>query len=287
LNKSLLDKAGVAPPANKDWKVTDLEQIVRKAADPGNGIFGFSMNLASPLYAAQALRSWSSTADKSSDDSWLVSRDGKKQQLDSPPVKTGYEWYWKMVKDGLVPTSADAAAMTSAGINHFIAGKIVAQAAELLSPTTWLEKIQGKFETIQVLWPKGPNGHRGSALSYNNQMVYSQTKQQEAALKLLNVLTGPEIAFQRGFEGVGQPGARNSAWSNPKMWEKFPITKDGAEWLNQGVDPYPRPWNLRAQEHQEIYAQEIQAYLDGKEDWNQMFAHVQPKGQEIIDMPRP
>ena len=57
--------------------------------------------------------------------------------------------------------------------------------------------------------------------------------------------------------------------------------------LDQGVDPYPRPWTLRAQEHQNIYIQEIQAYLDGKENWEQMFPHVQKKGQEIVDLPRP
>ena len=39
--------------------------------------------------------------------------------------------------------------------------------------------------------------------------------------------------------------------------------------------------------HQNIFIQEVRAYLDGKENWEQMFTHVQKKGQEIVDLPRP
>jgi ABC-type glycerol-3-phosphate transport system substrate-binding protein len=262
-----------------------LEEIVRKAADPKGGTFGLLVNMAAPLYAAQALRSWSSNPTKSTEDAWLITRDGKKQQLDSPPIKAGYEWYRKMIGDGLVPTSGEQQAMAGSGVDHFVAGKMVARAAEMTTPHTWKDKI--KFRMEQRLWVKGPQGHRGSALSYNNHAIFSKTKVQNEAWKLLAELTGPEIAFAVGFEGIGQPGARRSAWFNPKIWEKYPIMEEGAKWFEGGIDPYPRPANLRAQEHQEIYSQEIQAYLDGKETWEQMFPRVQKRGQEIIDLPPP
>lgn len=286
-NMDLLDKAGVKLPSGPDLTYQQYEEIVRKAADPKNGVFGTVIQMAAPLYAAQALRSWSTNPTKSTDDSWLISRDGKKQQLDSPPVKAGYEWYRKLIADGLVPTSGEQQAMAGSGVDHFISGKMVSRAAEMTTPHTFIDKIKGRFKMEQRLWVKGPNGHRGSALSYNNHAIYSKTKVQAEAFKLLTDLTGPEIAFAVGYEGIGQPGARKTAWFNPKIWEKYPIMQEAAKWFESGVDPYPRPANLRAQEHQEIFSQEIQAYLDGKETWEQMFPHVQKRGQEIIDMPPP
>jgi ABC-type glycerol-3-phosphate transport system substrate-binding protein len=285
-NLDLLEKSGQKMPT-KDWTIAQYEEIVRKAADPKNGIFGTHINMSAPLYATQAIRSWSTTAEKSSDDSWLVSRDGKKQQLDAAPVKTAYEWYQKLVRDGITPAQTDYATTAGSGADHFVAGKMVSRAMESSSPHNAMNVVKDKFKIGYTLWPKGPAGHRGSALSYNLHMISSKTKAPEAAFKFISVLTGPEIAFQYGFEGVGQPYARRSAWTNPKLWEKYPGIKDISEWFDQGIDPYPRPWNLRAQEHQTIFAQEIQAYLDNKENWEQMFAHVQKKGQEVIDLPRP
>jgi ABC-type glycerol-3-phosphate transport system substrate-binding protein len=281
----LLEKSGQKMPT-KDWNVQQYEEIVRKAADTKNGIFGTHINMESPLYAAQMIRSWSSTAPKSSEDAWLISKDGKKQQLDSPPVKTAFEWYSKMVKDGIVPTQTDYATLAGSGADHFIAGKMVSRAMESSSPHRAMLTVGNKFKIGYTLWPKGPNGARGTALSYNLQSIAAKTKAPEAAFKYLVYMTGPEIAFEVGYEGIGQPFARRSAWTNPKLWEKYPGVKDVSEVIEGGVDPYPRPWNLRAQEHQNIFIQEIRAYLDGKENWEQMFPHVQKKGQEIVDLPR-
>jgi len=147
--------------------------------------------------------------------------------------------------------------------------------------------VKDKFKIGYTLWPKGPAGHRGSALSYNLQNISSGSKAKDEAFKYMMFMTSPEIAFEVGVEGIGQPYARKSAWTNPKLWEKYPGIKEVSEWIDGGIDPYPRPFNLRAQEHQNIFIQEIRAYLDGKENWEQMFAHTQKKGQEIVDLPRP
>src|SRR2546428_751061 len=68
-NVDLLEKAGLKMPT-KDWTVQQYEEIARKSADPKNGIFGTHINMSAPLYAAQAIRSWSSNPQKSSEDSW-------------------------------------------------------------------------------------------------------------------------------------------------------------------------------------------------------------------------
>jgi ABC-type glycerol-3-phosphate transport system substrate-binding protein len=285
-NLDLLDKAGLKMPT-KDWTIQQYEELVRKAAKPAEGIYGTHINMSAPLYAAQAIRSWSSTPEKSSDDTWYVSRDGKKQQLDSPPIKAALEWYYKMVVDKIAPTQTDYNTATTANANHFNVGKMVSRAMESSTPHSTQIAVGDKFKIGYTLWPKGPAGHRGTALSYNLHNASAKTKAPDEAFKFMLALTSPEIAFQYAFEGVGQPYARRSAWTNPKLWEKYPGVKEVSEWIDTGVDPYPRPWNLRAQEHQNIMVQEIQAYLDGKENWEQMFAHAQKKGQEVVDLPRP
>ena len=63
-NVDLLEKSGQKMPT-KDWTIQQYEEIVRKAADPKNGIFGTHINMSAPLYAAQAIRSWSSNAGRS------------------------------------------------------------------------------------------------------------------------------------------------------------------------------------------------------------------------------
>jgi len=284
-NKNLMNEAGVAMPASKEWTIADYEKIIRSAAKPKQGIFGTDIVVGRhPLYTQQYTRTWGKDPEKGSEDAWLLSRDGKKHQLASPPVKEGIEWYWKLIKDGFVPTRADA---LGAGLDHFTAGKMISKAGTVGAPANLRPRIADKFELYAVLWPKGPNGHRGSCLSYNTQSAWSKTKYPEEAFKLVNKLTGPEIAFFMGYDGLLHCGARHSAWFNPKLWERFPVMKDAAAWFESGIDPFPQPWNLRFVEWQEAWNQETAEYFDGKEDWNQMFAHTQKRCQEIIDQPRP
>src|SRR5579875_3094517 len=108
LNLDLIEKAGLKPPASSDWTIQQLEELARGAGKPKDGIFGLQVTMSSPLYSTQVTRGWSSVVGPpASPDSWVLSPDGKKSQLDSPPVKEAFEWYWKLVKDGFAPTSQD------------------------------------------------------------------------------------------------------------------------------------------------------------------------------------
>lgn len=284
-NLDLLKKAGVEAPASSDWTIDQYEQIVRKAADPKNGIYGTHVELSSPLYADQYTRTWGSDPQKGSEDAWLLSRDGRKQQLDSPPVKAAFEWYWKLVKDGFVPLS-DAQPPGQGG-DFFTAGQMVSMAAIIGQEAANAPKINGKFQVKSVLWPKGPHGYRGSCLSYNTYAINAKTQHQEESFMLLNQLTGHDIGLWATLEGHANPYARNSIWSDPKLWEKWPVTKDAAAWFQAGIDPFPQPQNLRFPEWLDAWGQQTHNYLDGKEDWNAMFPHTQKACQDILDQPRP
>lgn len=284
-NLTLMEKAGLKVPT-KDWTIKEYEELVRKGADKANGIYGTDVNLGAPLYAAQFARSWGTDPVKGSDDAWLISRDGTKMQFDAGPVKDAFAWYGKFIKEGLVPAQTERAQLLTTGVDHFVAGKALSIAGTVGAPATVRQKIADKFKMDAVLWPKGPHGHRGSALSYNTQSIFSKTKNPDAAYKLLAFITGPEPAFWTGYEGTLHCMARHSAWFNPKLWEKYPVMKDAAEWFEKGVDVYPHLANNRDQELQESWAQEFVGFLDGKEDWDSMLKHAQPKLQEIASLPR-
>lgn len=287
-NMNLMNEAGVPLPENKDWTISDFEALIRKVAKPDEGILGTDVVVGRhPLYAQQYTRTWGTDPAKGSEDAWLLSRDGKKHQLDSPPVKEAMEWYHKLATEHLVPTSGEKAAMEGSGVDHFNAGMMATRAGTVGAPATLRHQIGDRFEVEAVLWPRGPHGHRGSCLSYNTQSIWSQTQHQEEAVKLLNHITGPEIAFWVGYEGQLHAMARRSAWFNPQLWERFPVMKDAAEWFDTGIDPFPQPWNLRFVEWQDAWNQETTAYFDGEETFDEMLAHTQPRCQGIIDLPRP
>lgn len=284
-NLDLLKTVGVEAPASSDWTLTQLDEIARKAANPSKGIWGYQLaGPSSPLYVQQFTRSWGLDPNKGSQDAWLLSADGKKEQLNSPPVQDALDWYWKLVRDGFVPRSDSPPAPK--GFDHFTAGQMIAISGEIGRPQAYHTIIKDRFATKVVLWPKGPHGYRGSCLSYNTQAIGASTKHADAAFALLNQLTGPEIGFWAGYEGYANPFARHSVWFNPKLWEKYPIDQEGANWFAAGIDPFPQPANLHFQQWLDAWPKLTATYFDAKENYNAMSAKAQPVCQAILDEPK-
>ena len=71
------------------------------------------------------------------------------------------------------------------------------------------------------------------------------------------------------------------------LFSKFPFFKEVLTLWDAGIDPFPMPANLLAQEYQDTFGQEIAKYLDNKETWDQMFGHADKALQAILDQPRP
>ena len=287
-NMDIMNEKGVTPPESSDWTIAEYEELIRAAADPDNNILGTDIVVGRhPLYAQQYTRSWGTDPETGSEDAWLLSRDGKTQQLESPPVKEAMEWYHGLVKDRLAPTSGEKAALEGSGVDHFSAGMLASRAGTVGALANLRNTLGDQFELYAVLWPKGPHGHRGSCLSYNTQSVWSESEHPDEAIQLVDYITGPEPAFWVGYEGTLHAMARHSAWFNPQLWERFPVMEDAANWFESGIDPFPQPWNLRFVEWQDAWNQETTAYFDGEEEWDDMVSHTQPACQAIIDKPRP
>ncbi len=286
-NMDILNSKGVTPPESKEWTVAEYEEIIRASADPDNNILGTDINVVHPLYTQQYARTWGTDPEIGSEDAWLLSRDGKTHQLESPPVKEALEWYQGLVKDRLAPTSGEKAALEGSGVDHFSAGLLASRAGTVGAVANLRQTVGDRFKMQAVLWPKGPHGHRGSCLSYNTQSVWSKSENPDEAIQLVDYITGPEPAFWVGYEGALHAMARRSAWFNPELWERFPVMEDAASWFDSGIDPFPQPSNLRFVEWQDAWKQETTAYFDGEEDWDQMVSHTQSACQAIIDLPRP
>jgi ABC-type glycerol-3-phosphate transport system substrate-binding protein len=285
-NLDLLGKAGVDAPTSSDWTINDFENIIRKAANPKAGIFGTNVIYNSPLYADQVTRTWGAYPDKPDINSWLLSPDGKKQQLGNPEVKASFQWYWQLIKDGLVPTSA-VAPPSAPGGDFFIAGQLATTANIVGEYGYYVNTIKDKFKFSAVLWPKGPHGYRGSCLSYNTYAIYAKTKDPEASFGLLGELTGTAIGQWAAISNGVEPYARYSVWDDPNLWKIIPVTKDAAAWLKAGVDPFPQPWNMRFTQWLDAWTQDTSKYLNGQADWNQFYNQTQQACQAILDMPRP
>jgi len=291
LNMNLLREAGVEAPCDPvtgDWTLDDWEELMRKVAKPPD-TYGTEIVISHPLYTQQYSRSWGTDPAKGSPDAWLLTADGKKQQLGDewPLVKASMEWYHKLAVDKFIPSDSQKALFP--GVNLFTAGKEVTQACMVSNPENWRAAIGDKFEALYVPWPKGPSGHRGSCLSYNTMAVFTATRYPEEAFLLAAHVTGPEAALWVGTEGQGMCHARKSAWFSPVLWSRPGSGKAmefAAKWLDSGVDPFPQPWNLRFVEWQEAWGQHTQPYRNAEEAWARMVEHTQPACQKIIDLGR-
>jgi len=294
-NLDMLREAGVEVPCDPregDWTTDDWEEIVRKVAKPGE-IFGLQIaGELHPLYTQQFTRTWGKTENdrSASADSWLLSLDGKRQQLGDewPRVKAGLEWYHGLKEEGYVPTASDRELLP--GVDLFMAGKCLSSSSVVRAPVNWKAKIGDKFEAAYVPWPKGPDGHRGSCLSYNTVSVYSKTERVDEALSLVARLISKERAMYAATQAGMRCMGRREAWFSKEAWAR-PL--DGgviefvAKWLDSGVDPFPQPWNLRFNEWQDTWSQHVTAYMNAKENWSELVSHSQPACQEVLDLPLP
>jgi len=297
-NMDLLNDAGVSLPEKAvegDWTIMEWEEIIRKVGKPGD-IWGVQItDVQYPHYLSALTRTWGLPevgpgGGGSSEDSWVLSYDGRTLQIgdDFPRVKAAMEWYNALGIEGYRPTDVDLQQL--AGVDLFTAGQMVSRSSVIRQPQVWAKSIGDKFEARYLPWPKGPDGCRGSCLSYNTLSAYSKTKYPEETFLLLGYLTGPEAAYY-GFTS-SELGAipRRSAWFHEELWADpvmGEIFEFGAHWFEEGVDPFPMPYNIRAQEVQDSFSQHITPYWNGNETWQEMVNHLQPAVQKVIDQSRP
>ena len=289
MNLDLLEQAGITPPADASWTRTDLAEMARQAADPENGVYGLSGLITDKESALQSwTRGWGQ-GEEGSEDSWVLSPDGTTIRLGDewPLVKEALQWWWTLVDEGVIATSDVMASVEGGADALFSNGQIAFRIFDTSDTFNLTEMVGERFQFASILKPVGPYGHRGSCIEAGRWSVNSQTAMPQEAYELTKLLTG-EACARWTFENLKRsPLSVVEVWNDPSLAEVNPMFEVAHEWLLAGADPFPMPANLRGPELRDVIRNEMAAWNDGKETWEQMVAHAQPAIQEVLDLPMP
>jgi ABC-type glycerol-3-phosphate transport system substrate-binding protein len=289
MNLDLLEKAGVEPPTDASWTMADLAEMATKTSDPDNGVYGLSGLITDKESALQSwTRGWGQGED-GSEDSWVLSPDGKTIRLGDewPVVKEALSWWWDLVDAGVIATSDVMASVEGGADALFSNGQIAFRIFDTSDTFNLTEMVGDRFKFASILKPLGPYGHRGSCIEAGRWSVNATTEHPQEAYELTKLYTGEECA-RWTFENLKRsPLSVVEVWNDPSLAEVNPMFAVAREWLLAGADPFPMPANLRGPELRDVIRNEMAAWNDGKETWEQMVAHAQPAIQEVLDLPMP
>lgn len=85
-----------------------------------------------------------------------------------------------------------------------------------------------------ALFPKGPNGRRGTQASGSG-MGIADTKHQAAAWEYVKFITNKTNGVEQVFGGAGSPGGRTDVWQDPKLLAFDPIYATTVKAFPQGA----------------------------------------------------
>ncbi|MGI6375328.1 MAG: extracellular solute-binding protein [Anaerolineae bacterium] len=278
-NKTLLQEFGLSEPP-RDWTYQDLAEMAIACTDKERGIFGVSWVVTDFHKYGQYTRAWGEPTpdDKSG---WLLSEDGKTFRF--LENEEAAKLYIELRKAGAAPGPADQVEGT---MGLFGAGRQVFIGGQVQGMVTAQNTVGDAFELGYQIRPLGPKG-RGNTCNEGNQwMINSQSKQADAAWEFMKAVTGKEVVIYGILEGGLQP-ARRSAWLDPQVLERVPAYKDGAEIIDQGLEPFPMPWNLRFVEANDVFNNEAAPIWSLEKSWEEQAPVVQKNVQQILDMERP
>jgi|GEM_PF-708162 len=281
-NKTLLKAKGLAEP-KAGWTLADWEQLARAAADTKKGIFGLGFDSMNALhYYSNVARSF---GEKTATDMWVMDRDGKTIQFNTPIHKDIGAWYRKLLDDKVAPRKADW--IQDAEGNIFAAGLSATHASIVGGVADFLKKTEGKFEMDAALLPVGDKGRQGTCYSGNQWMLNSKSKNMPEAYKLLTALTSKDAGVYLATNVQVQPNGHKSAWNDPAVNKINKMFGVAAGLIEAGVEPFPMPNNTRFSETNSAFQAEIDQVWAGTKTWDEQAPVIQKKLQEIIDQPRP
>lgn len=278
-NKTMLKEKGLDEP-KPGWTLTDWEVLARKAADPDKAIFGMSFDSVIAMhYYSNVARSF---GDRASTDTWLMDRQGKTFQFNTPAHKEIGAWLSKLHADKIAPRKKD---QIETGL--FVGGLSATHSSIVGGVADFLKKTEGKFEMDAVLLPVGDKGRQGTCYSGNQWMLNSKSKNLPEAYKLLTALTSKDAGVYLATTVAVQPNGHKSAWTDPAVNKINKMFGVAVGLIEAGIEPFPMPNNTRFSEANTAFQAEIEQVWEGTKTWDEQAPVIQKKLQEIIDQPRP
>jgi multiple sugar transport system substrate-binding protein len=244
-NKSLFDKAGVAYPSS-DWTWADFRETAKKLTNASAGVWG----VAAPIdYQGGYYNSIFQAGGQ------VISKDGKKAEIDSPAAVKGIEFWTDLMADGSSPTLqqlSDTEAET-----QFEQGKV----AMYVSGAYWaLQLYNNKDIRASVDVAPLPVGvKRATVTSGIENVGYAQTKHPDAVKKFLLFASGKEAADIQARTGAVLPayagGEKKWMAAMPdfthlqvfidakKYAVPLPVQGNAAEWQGMQTKYLTPAWN--------------------------------------------
>ena len=213
-NKNLTDAAGIRIPDDGNWTHDEMLAAAQKLTNKANDQWGYWASFGFPEFGAFWVRQFGGE---------YLDEAGKKVLLDSAEARAAFDWVAKtrtnaQVIDDFFRTVSGAPLNLAGNRGLFAMGKLAMHAttpglvAEYLKPGT--EEV--KFPVGIALFPKAPNGKRGTQASGSG-MGLTKTDKQDAVWQWLKFVTDKDNGVEQVFGGAGSPGGRTDSWNDPKL----------------------------------------------------------------------
>jgi ABC-type glycerol-3-phosphate transport system substrate-binding protein len=203
--------------------------------------------------------------------------------LDNPQAQEAWKWYEEL---SITNHAAPRRGESVPNVNMFSAGLIATAKDGIYHIPGLPQEVGDKFRYGLTLM-KGP-ARKGSGAFSNAFCVSNQTDIPEEALKLAVYLTSTDVGVYSVVHAIGRGlQARRSQWTHPDVLALHPIYGTIAEYMDEDLNPFPHPWNLRYQEVFDTYSAAIEPLRYGEKTWDEQAPVIQAKVQGIMDQPRP
>jgi ABC-type glycerol-3-phosphate transport system substrate-binding protein len=240
-NKNLTRSAGVNVPDDGAWSVDDFIVAAQKLVKRDQDVWGYNSPWGYPEFGVFYLRQFGGE--------WLDEA-GKRCLLDSAEARAGMEWIFNtQAKFQTIDSHyrADAKGFDTL----FVEGKLgfvnwtPGYTAQWKSPgPDQITPANGKFELGVALFPRGPNGRRGTQVSGSGMGLCNPAKT-DAVWQWLKFATDRRSGVEQVFGGAGSPGGRTDVWNDPKLLSFDPIYSTIVKAYPQGAGQLRLPANNR------------------------------------------
>ena len=281
-NKQILEEAGVEEP-NDDWTWLDLYDAALKCTDEDNGVFGINYRfLQNDIHSTtNVCRYFEEDSDDDTSGSLMVD-DGTRFRMDTDTIREAMDYTLSLAHDHRAfPLAGDA---IDGGL--FAAGKLAFEVGQVVNNyIANLQRVDGRFEIGHVISPQGPKGARGTVNVGNQLMINSKSEVIDAAWQFMHSMTSKEACVESALKGI-EPG-RRSAWIDPKVVEVTPILAKSVHLMDEYLEDFPMPSNLRYVEANSVFKNEVALIMEGEVSFDEYMPTVVEEVQAIVDLERP
>lgn len=281
-NKQILEEAGVEEPTD-DWTWLDLFEKAVACADEEQGIFGVNYRFGdNDIHSMTNVCRYFEEDNDGDNSGSLMVDDGTRFRMDTDTIQEAADFTLRLAHEHRAfPLAGDD---VEGGL--FAAGKMAFQVEQVANTyISALQQVGDRFEIGHIVSPRGPKGARGTVNVGNHWMINSKSEVKDTAWNLLLTMTSTEGCVRSALEGI-EPG-RRSAWVDPRVVEKVPMLSKSVHLMDDYLEDFPMPSNLRYVEANSIFRNEFALILEGEVTFDEYMPTIVDEVQAIVDEERP